>query len=139
MSARRVMCLERAWKLYASHPHTALCVSSLWLLLNCELYNKCNQEYGTFLSSVRHSSKLLSQREIMSSRESVLVGDTICSWHLNWGKSWGTQPLHLWSLPRLQVVGVRIELNCSIPRWWWRIGFWKNVTVKSFLLRKSNS
>ena len=51
---RRVVCLERAWKLTPT-PYLVLCVSSIWLLLSYILYKKL---VNTFLSSVSHSSKL---------------------------------------------------------------------------------
>ena len=51
---RRVVCLERAWKLTPT-PYLVLCVSSIWLLLSYILYKKL---VNSFLSSVSHSSKL---------------------------------------------------------------------------------
>ena len=98
-----------------STPIPALRISSLWLFLSCILYNKAvsvskslSWVLWVVLANYWTWGEVMGTPKFTAGCLNVRVVPGTCQQHLNWGQFCGTEPL------QLQVVSVRIELNCGI-------------------------
>ena len=115
--AGRVVHPERAWNLSTPPPMLTLCISSIWLFLSCILYNKLaniSKVFSWVLSAVLANywiwGRSWEPTNLYSTGQKCgSLGHTICSWHLKWGQSCGTEPLTCGVCANM----VRIEFNCG--------------------------
>ena len=115
----RVVCLERAWKLYPTplpiHTRLMVCIFSIWLFLYNRPLNVSNMlswilwailtNYGTGAGAGMWEPLIYSQSFRSMGDSGLAIGVR------SWEAALWDWVLNLWGLWWLWVVGVRIELN----------------------------